>query len=306
MQTFLKVLCCLCILLSVPILSHGKDWRGIIPMRSTRADVEALLGEPPPPLKDGSRLYVLHKGRSIYFLDEGEVYIVFVQPEHSCASKISEGTVLMIQVTPKKELALTDLPIDQTKFRKFDPSTPPNIGFEAYINEQEGLLVRTYQGKVDKIVYIASAADKGLCPDYYNVPESMVGTTVCGLSIGYDKFDELGDLSGEDERARLDNFAIQLVNQTDYRGYIIVYAGRRARAGEAFLRANRARDYLVRKRNIDVGQVIAIDGGHREDFTIEMFVGPADATPPEPMPTVELREVEIIYDQPNPRKRRRG
>jgi hypothetical protein len=75
----------------------AKDWRGILPMHSTRADVEALLGPPPPPPAD--RSYALHPGRYIYYLDEGEVYIVFADAEflkeRNCSS-VAPGTVLLI------------------------------------------------------------------------------------------------------------------------------------------------------------------------------------------------------------------
>ena len=284
----LKLSCCLCIMLSLPVVSFAKDWRGIIPMHSTRADVESLLGEPPAPPKDGSRSYTLNKSRSIYFLDEGEVYIVFaearIRAAVDCLGKIPEGSVLMIQVTPKKELSLSDFPIDVTKFRKFDPSKPPDIGYAAYINEQEGLVVRTFKSRVDEIVYIASSADKAHCPSYYEDSESFVSVMVCGLSFGQVKFDEYGDLSWRDEKARLDNFAIQIMNQGGNVGYIIVYAGHRAGRGEALARANRAKDYLEWHRNIDLGRVVAIDGGHREDFSVELFIGPSDADPPVPTP----------------------
>lgn len=299
---------CLCITLGLPALAYAKDWRGIIPMRSTRADVEVLLGEPPAPPKDGSRSYTLNKGRSIYFLDEGEVYIVFAEAEIpaavDCLARIPAGTVLMIQVTPKKELSLSDLPIDESKFRKFDPSQPPNIGYAAYVNEQEGLIIRTLKSRVEQIVYIASAPDKGLCPSYYGNSESIVSVMICGLGLGQQKFDEYGALSFEDEKARLDNFAIQIQNQSGTVGFIIAYAGRRARVGEAHARANRAKEYLERRRNIDVGRVVAIDGGYREDSSVELFVGPTEAAKPDPTPTIQLSEVQIIYDNEKPRKRR--
>ena len=80
----------------------AKDWRGILPLHSTREHVEALLGPPPPPPEN--RIYTLHKGRSIYYLDEGEVYIVFADEEflvsNNCPSVVA-GTVLSIRITPK-------------------------------------------------------------------------------------------------------------------------------------------------------------------------------------------------------------
>ena len=301
MQLLLQLCYCLCIVISVPILSYGKDWRGITPMRSTRAQVEAILVEP---TKDSYR----NKVRSTYSLDEGEVSFAFADADipaaAECLEKVPAGTVLTIRVTPKKQSSLSDLFVDQTKFRKFDPSDPPDIGYEAYINEQEGLIIRTHESKVDEIVYFATAGDQSLCPSYYANAESMVRIFVCGLGLGHMKFDEFGDLSSEDEAARLDNFAIQLQHQSEAVGYIIVYAGRRARVGEAYTRSKRVKEYLEGHRGM-MGRVIAIDGGYREEFTIHLFVGPSDAAPPELSPTVEPSEVQIIDDQARPRQRRR-
>ena len=307
MRMILKLCYCICIMLTLPVLTYAKEWRGIIPMRSTRADVEMLLGEPPAPPKDGSRQYTWNKGRSIYFLDEGEVYIIYAEAEIpaavDCLARIPAGTVLMIQITPKNNLALIDVPIDETKFRKFDPSTPPNIGYAAYINEQEGLIIRTFESRVEQIIYIASAPDKGLCPTYHQNSESLVHVFVCGLAF-LNKFDEYGALPWTSEVARLDNFAIPLKSQSGAVGYIIVYASRRARAGEAHARANRAREYLERYRNVDVGRVAAIDGGYREDLSVELFVGTADGGPPAPTPTVQESEVQIVNDHERPHVRR--
>ena len=139
----------------------AKDWRGILPMHSTRADVEALLG--PPPASPGN--YILSKGRSIYFLDEGEVYITFAEDEFAgrvCLSAVPPGTVLMIRVTPKDELPLPRLNIDVRNFKKFDASTPPGQGHEGFISTPEGFVFRVFQGNVKEMIYFASAVDSVL------------------------------------------------------------------------------------------------------------------------------------------------
>jgi hypothetical protein len=118
---------------------------------------------------------------------------------------------------------------------------------------------------------------------------------VCGYTRPIDSY---GDISFENEKARLDNFAIELQNDPTALGYIVAYGGRRARAGEARRRADRAKDYLVTTRLIDVSRVFIIDGGHREDLTVEIFIWPVGVAPPTPSPTVDLSEVEIIPDEP--------
>ena len=280
----------------------AKDWRGILPMHSTREDVEALLGPPPPPPED--RAYTLHKGRSIYFLEEGEVYINFADEEflknNNCQA-VALGTVLTIAVTPKDEMLVSDLKLDEKAFRKFNPSRTPDLEYEGFIDEREGLVIRAFKGKVDRMVYLASALDRGRCPGLYEGPEQFVEVAgfVCGIA-----FDRYGNIRFSDEKARLDNFAIQLQNEEKAQGYIIVYAGRKATVAEAQTRANRARDYLINVRGINPERVKAVDAGFQEKFTVQLYIVPEGMTPPSPAPTVDPSQVELIYDKPRRPKRK--
>ena len=72
------------------------------------------------------------------------------------------------------------------------------------------------------------------------------------------------------------------------------YAGRRAWAGEARWRGERARRYLLRKGGFDPRQIVAIDGGYKEIRTIELYIVPLGVTPPPASPTVEPDEVKIV------------
>ena len=91
------------------------------------------------------------------------------------------------------------------------------------------------------------------------------------------KFDEYGNIKFNDEKARLDNYAIQLQNQPGAQGYIIAYG---SCAGEAQARADRAKDYLVNTRGIDAGRIVTMDGGCRSDLSVELWIVPSGATPP--------------------------
>ena len=280
----------------------AKEWRGLLPMHSTREDVERLLGPPPPP----DRSYTLNKTRSIYYLDEGEVYIVFANEEllklNNCDA-VPLGTVLMIQVTPKDETLVSSLQLDEKTFKKFNPSRDPSLEVEGFMDEKEGLVIRAAKGKVDRIVYLASALDRGRCPGYFENLEKFVEVNVfvCGRA-----FDEYGNIPFSDEKARLDNFAIQLQNVEKEYGFIIVYAGRKATYGEAQIRAHRARDYLINVRGIAPERVKAVDGGFREELSVLLYVVPDGWSPPAPDPTVDPSEVEIISNKPRRPKRKRN
>ncbi|HEX3560994.1 MAG TPA: hypothetical protein VHU19_17465, partial [Pyrinomonadaceae bacterium] len=106
------------------------------------------------------------------------------------------------------------------------------------------------------------------------------------------KVDEYGNIRFNDEKARLDNFAIELQNDPTSQGYLICYGGRRGRAGEGQARCDRAKNYLVTTRGIDASRVVTVDGGYREDLTVELWVVPSGATPPAASPTVDPSEVK--------------
>jgi hypothetical protein len=98
------------------------------------------------------------------------------------------------------------------------------------------------------------------------------------------KFDEFPNIKFDDEKARLDNFAIQLQNEPGARGYIIVYSGPRDHAGDAQKRADRARDYLVGTRGLDANRIVKLLGGQRSAQTVELWIVPNGANPPTPTP----------------------
>ena len=91
------------------------------------------------------------------------------------------------------------------------------------------------------------------------------------------KFDEYGNIKFNDEKARLDNYAIQLQNQPGSQGYIIAYG---SCEGEAQARADRAKDYLVNTRGIDAGRLVTIDGGCRSDLLVQLWIVPTGADAP--------------------------
>jgi hypothetical protein len=96
------------------------------------------------------------------------------------------------------------------------------------------------------------------------------------------KFDEYYDIARNDEKARLDNYGIQLQSEPGSQGYVIVYPSRRAKPNDAQARAQRISDYLVNSRGIDSHRVVIIMGPPREDWLFELWVVPEGAPPPVP------------------------
>jgi len=108
----------------------------------------------------------------------------------------------------------------------------------------------------------------------------------CSVSLPIDikprKFDEYYDIARNDEKARLDNYAIQLQNEPGAQGYIIVYPSQKAKSNDAQERATRISDYLVNSRGIDASRFTVTMGRARENWMIELWIVPQGAPPPVP------------------------
>jgi hypothetical protein len=84
--------------------------------------------------------------------------------------------------------------------------------------------------------------------------------------------DSYGALRWEDEKARLDNFAIQLTEEKEFIGYIYIYAGNRSCAGEAITHAIKARRYLTEVRHLPWDRVAFRDNGYRDSFEVKLWL----------------------------------
>lgn len=279
MKVFSTIVLFLCLCKASTGTISAKDWRGIIPLRSTRDDVVRLLGLS----SDTNEI------RSRYSLEKEDVYIVFSTKDdryNECVKQLPAGTVMHIDITPKAEQQLGELHIDEKRFRKFDPSSPPDLGYMGYVDEEQGIIIDTYKGRVEEILYIASAEDKHLCSSYYEKPEMFIQRFV-DFAPSPTKFDEYGDISFEDEKARLDAYAIQLGTQPGAAAYIMVYATPSARASEAIQRGKQAKSYLEKVRRIIPDRVIVVNGGYRKIKSVELWLVPTGAIPPTPTPTIK-------------------
>lgn len=109
----------------------------------------------------------------------------------------------------------------------------------------------------------------------------------CAVSIPVPKlvgrrFDEFPDISRNDEKARLDNFAIELQNDPSATAYVIVYPGKPGKRGEVQEHAGRIVEYLVNSRGLDQHRIVTLVGPARNALHVELWVTPRGATPPNP------------------------
>lgn len=96
------------------------------------------------------------------------------------------------------------------------------------------------------------------------------------------KFDEIGEIQRDDEKARLDNFAIELQNNPSAQGYIVAYGSRNKRYGTGQQRGDRAKAYLTQTRGIDASRIVILDGGPRDASSLQLWLVPPGARPPHP------------------------
>jgi len=96
------------------------------------------------------------------------------------------------------------------------------------------------------------------------------------------KFDEFPDIRRNDEKARLDNYAIEIQNDPTATAYVLIYPGRSGKAGEVQKHTARILDYLVNSRGIDSRRIITLVGPPKEELMIELWIAPQGVTPPRP------------------------
>lgn len=105
------------------------------------------------------------------------------------------------------------------------------------------------------------------------------------------EFDTCCSCSYDDQKARLDNLAVELQNDPTTTAYIFAYGGKTGPAGQGDKLLVRARDYLINQRGIDASRFVMSNGGFRETDCVEVWLVPQGATPPQPSPTMQPGDV---------------
>ena len=96
------------------------------------------------------------------------------------------------------------------------------------------------------------------------------------------KFDEFPDIARNDEKARLDNFMIEIQNDPTATAYVIVYPGQRGRSGAAQTRAQQIVDYMVNSRWLDSSRIVTLIGSPLDEETVQLWIRPQGASAPTP------------------------
>jgi hypothetical protein len=286
-----QIIFVVCVVLMSVNSAHAKSWRGLEPLRSTRADVLRLWGNP----IDEKSPY-----RWTYDFAEGRASIQFSSGA-PCEEGLPDGwrvpkdTVLEIDIylsVPKK---MTEVLTANKEYERVQTVHTPDLNY--YIDADEGIRLTVYDELVTNVRYGPSAKNKEYrCGEYKYAAPVLPGAKL--KSVEHYPLDEFGNIRYEDAKARLDNFVIQLFmlqeQEPEWRGYIVVYAARRSHIGEAQFKAKCYKNYLVRVRKMNPAKLFAVDGGYREDAQAQLYLGRADYYPPVLMPTVSPKKVQVI------------
>lgn len=239
--------------ISISSFRAAQGWNNIVPLHSTRADVERLLGKPTDPGKKSSAVYDM----------PNEVVLIFFAGGPPCSSSsewnVMEGTVVDITVTPKRRVMLTDLDSDVETYKKtVDPHDPYHT---KYTNEKTGASIIVADGEVQYFTFSPAAQDNDLkCRSAASSPRAHA-TEQYGHSI-----DAYGTIPYEDEKMRLDNFALELRLNLTIKGYVQYYWSNNRKA--ARMHATRAQRYLIKRHRIDPSRIMLREGGRAEGFMI--------------------------------------
>jgi hypothetical protein len=94
------------------------------------------------------------------------------------------------------------------------------------------------------------------------------------------QFDVCCSCSYDDQKARLDNLAIELQADPSSAVYIISYSKQSRRGAKDNFLLSRSRDYLVTHRGINALRIVLINGGYHDDDCVELWVVPQGGQAP--------------------------
>jgi hypothetical protein len=220
--------------------------------------------------------------------------VVSVGSDASCqaftaVSVLVKPCVAVQPVCPAIEISCpTDVALDKplTFTSRYSGGVPANV-MPAYNWTVSAGMIIAGQGtdtiKVDTAGLAGQTIKASLSMGGYNLECSAeCAVTIPLPKLSNKKFDEFPDISRNDEKARLDNFGIELQNDPTATAYVIVYPGRSGKRGEVQYHASRVVDYLVNSRNLDKSRIVTLVGPARNELFVELWITPQGATPPNP------------------------
>ena len=291
MNPILKVLAAFVFVVIAFGPASAKDWRGFVPLHSTRDDVHRILGAPQPPPDDRATNYEQTSDSDSYFLPDGEVHFVYAterdQQGKTFPVLLKAETLLLVRFTPDHPLAWNEVSLFESDFRNYTPEDADENWNHGYADDAEGSVVSLFAGKIIELVYIPRIEDRMRFPGYLEDPEQIVKVQNYGQEPDSESARQPLCTCYISDIVALDRFAYELAKTPDLQGYIITYTDRDGRPeSEPDCRKN-ALTYLSEKHNISSDRLVFIDGGLGLDTYMELWLVPPGDAPPIPTPNGE-------------------
>ncbi len=255
----------------------AQGWRGIVPLRSTRSDVERVLGQ----LRRACPCDLSSQRRTCdcyYETAEGLINVDYaVSPCVGDPSgwNVPADTVLRISVTWEEPRAFSESQIEVAQFEKALDDTLTTY----YASREKGVeYTVSSERKLSTTSYFPTLKDAHL-----RCPCSPVIDHSTQRSIHFDAF----EFRSVDENvlARLDNYVIAVSERNVWRGYVMLYRAKLASAKTSLRHRRAIANHIYGKRGFSAKQIVIVDGGYRDQLTIELFMMSQDLAPPEPRAT---------------------
>ncbi len=143
-----KLFCLVVFVLLIPasrVLTCGQQsWKGIVPLVTTKEQIEKTLGHP--------------NAGGFYEFDDKRVFIKYVETQceeiKRCDCLVPRGTVQFVDIEIYYDLYLKDLKLNKKVFTKTRNSHLPDV--YTYSNHKSGLVYEVQDGKVTHIYYYES------------------------------------------------------------------------------------------------------------------------------------------------------
>jgi hypothetical protein len=273
MKKAVQLILLLGLMIAAPVCLQAKAWRGIIPLRSTKADADRILGKP---------IYATDF-RAVYSLADEEVAISLskqLSRQQDCVKALPAETVLDITVVPKNELKLSQFLGDEKRYTNFNPPARKKPEYPAgdlhkhgdagYIDKAEGVLVRGYRDQVLAVLYFAAAEDIHLCEGYNDGAEDFA--TALTDRIGPDYLSK--SASDRDIFFYLAN-CYREISFMPLADCVVANYGTDKEAAKSRTRVTK----LIKERGLDIRRFRFVRGGKRRPILINIFAYPVGVEP---------------------------
>jgi hypothetical protein len=147
---------------------------------------------------------------------------------------------------------------------------------------------------------------------------TLLSSSAFGQQVA-SKFGEMGQIPCDDVKGWLDSSAVELERNPNAKLYIVFYGGKSyfnnlydrrtgdysigrtllPRHGEAKARISWWKSYLIIARGVEASRIEVIDGGYRNEFTVELWLVPSGANPPTLKPTLTEKDIRFRSGRPN-------